>query len=131
MGSPQKTMRSFDVAINFLTAYRKETDGELEYEMRLGAIAAHYARGWLTVDLVSSIPFDLFKGNDDVEGNIPVLLVGVEGARLPEARRVVVLVDQVDGRLRRGYCGVEELEAFLPDTHGDASRPAAVCPRQP
>ena len=41
-------------------------------------------------------------GNDDVEGNIPVLLISIKRARLPEARRVVVLVDEVDGRLRRG-----------------------------
>ena len=33
----------------------------------------------------------------------------------------MVLVDEVDWCLRRGDCGVEELEAFLPDTHGDAS----------
>jgi len=63
-------------------------------------------------------------GNDDIKRDIPVLLISIKRARLAQARRVVVLIHQFDGRLRRGDRRVEELEAFLPDAHGDVSLPA-------
>lgn len=55
-----------DVIINFFTSFERD-DGFMEYS--LGNIALSYLGGFFTIDLVSSIPFDLiYKTNSENSG---------------------------------------------------------------
>eukprot|EP00939_MAST-03C_sp_MAST-3C-sp1_P003460 g3460.t1 len=57
-----------DVVINFLTAYKRPSSSDFEYEMRLPEIAKQYLAGWFILDVFSSIPFDLFYDANEEGG---------------------------------------------------------------
>ena len=63
-------MFTIDIIVNFRTAYLNE-DGEIIWD--LPNIRSRYLKGWFTVDLLSTIPFDKvivpFISNDGASGN--------------------------------------------------------------
>ena len=52
-----------DLCLNFLTAYYRQ-DGELVTSVPY--IARHYAAGWLIIDLIACVPFNLIGSNGDM-----------------------------------------------------------------
>lgn len=55
-----------DLCINFLTAFYN-ADGELVHNLLM--IARHYAAGWLVVDLVACVPFNMIVSGDTTSSN--------------------------------------------------------------
>ena len=57
-----------DICVNCITAYlRTEEGGDSAWERRYQYIILHYARTWLLIDVVSTVPYDLFTAGTELE----------------------------------------------------------------
>lgn len=81
-----------DVVVNFLTAYEGE-NGHLS--LSLSDIAKRYVKQWFLIDVVSSIPLDLFVSNED-EGisNITSIFKLLKILRVFRALRVFARLEE-------------------------------------
>ncbi|KAL3321011.1 Potassium voltage-gated channel subfamily H member 4 [Cichlidogyrus casuarinus] len=77
----------FDVVLNFLTTYVSKS-GQVVYEPR--QIALHYIRGWLVLDLIAAIPFDLIFYRTDKLATVNMLKL----ARLLRLLRLILKIER-------------------------------------
>ena len=109
------------MCLNFRTAYL-DTDGEIEFDVK--KISSHYVSGWFTIDLVSSIPLDLFTNADQIDKKQARLRTLLRLLKLPRLLRIGRLFKYLE---RFKYAGTWKIFKVPPAT----LRSCAVTPARP
>ena len=94
-----------DIVLNFMTAYTDKETNRLVFDWKL--IGLRYGRSWLGVDLVSTVPFDLFLGGTESIALLRILRL----ARLLKLLRLFRLV-----RLTKNLEFLQETLSINPST---------------